>query len=195
MRVVPDFEVASTSSLAWLNTGKFAGTRVLNTAESTLELTVYDISKVVTAAPWIRLADPTDVPNQTWECSTATGSKGATVFTASLDIGASLLVGASKHGTRQIIPITGGTTSGRVAGAVIPGEDFQLIGPPPKYDARYTLSTNDGELIFLRNCGPTGALVPTFEARADGPYAFLNANTFLELQPSLVARPGQPHFL
>jgi hypothetical protein len=30
-----------------------------------------------------------------------------------------------------------------------------------------------------------GALVPLFEARADGPYAFLNANTWVSSDPGM----------
>jgi hypothetical protein len=50
-------------------------------------------------------------------------------------------------------------------------------------DARYTLAPNDGEFILVRNCGPIGTLVPAFEARADGPYAFLNTGKFLSSPP------------
>lgn len=35
----------------------------------------------------------------------------------------------------------------------------------------------------VRNCGPCGALIPLFEAKADGPYAFLNENEFLSSDP------------
>lgn len=37
---------------------------------------------------------------------------------------------------------------------------------------RYTLRTKDGELILVRNCGPLGALVPVFETRTNGLYAW-----------------------
>ena len=54
-------------------------------------------------------------------------------------------------------------------------------------DERYTVHTGDGELIIVRNCGPVGALVPVFETRTDGPYAFLNANTWLSGDASVGA--------
>lgn len=186
VRIVPDFEVGNSSSLAWLNTGKFVGTRAIDTAAGTMELSIYDVSKASTsAAAKVQLQDPAGVPNQSWECSTATGGQGASVFTETVGIGSSLSVGASKRGTRNVIPITGGTVTGRVTGSVlVGGADFQLTGSgATKLDARYTLSTKDGEFISVRNCGPFGGLVPTFEARAEGPYSFLNANTFVSSDP------------
>lgn len=186
--VVPDFEVPNSSSYAWLNTGKFAATRVVDTAAGTIELAVYDISGVAPAEPRIKITDPAGLPNQSWECATGSGSRGATVFTERVSLGSVISVGASKRGTRTIIPITGGTTSGRVTGTVLPGGgDYQLIGSSARLDARYTLSTADGEFIVVRNCGPMGALVPTFEARADGPYAFLNQNRYLSSDPGMGA--------
>jgi hypothetical protein len=180
VRVVADFEVATAKSLAWLNTGKYVGTRVVNASAGTLQLDVYDVTNVAVAEPKVQLKDPTGVPNVSWDCVTATGTKGATVFTENVTLGSSLAVGASKRGSRNIIPITGGTTTGKVVGSILPGGgDYQLSG----LDARYTLAPSDGEFILVRNCGPMGTLVPTFEARADGPYAFLNANKFLSSAP------------
>jgi hypothetical protein len=184
IRIVPDFEVATSKSIAWLNTGKFVGTRTIDVAAGTEQLAIYDVANVAAAEPKIRLVDPTDRPNQPWECSTMTGTRGATVFTENVTLGSSLSIGASKRGTRNIIPITGGTVSGRFVGTVLPGgADYQLLGGMTKLDARYVLSSNDGELLVVRNCGPFGALIPLFETRADGPYAFLNENKFLSSDP------------
>ncbi|HTN91673.1 MAG TPA: DUF3237 domain-containing protein [Sorangium sp.] len=189
VRVVPDFEVAQSSSLAWLNTGKFAGTRVVDAAAGTIQLDIYDIADVAAGEPKIQLKDPEGVPNQSWECSTATGTRGSSVFTESVTLGASVSVGASKRGTRNIIPITGGTVTGGMllsglSGSVIPGgADYQLIGATTVLDARYALSSNDGEVILVRNCGQFGALVPVFETRADGPYAILNTKQYVSSDP------------
>jgi hypothetical protein len=183
VRIVPDFEVATSSSLAWLNTGKFAGTRVVNATAGTMELDVYDISKVTPGASKVTVVDPGDRPPQPWDCSTATGAKGATVFTENVTLGSSLSIGASKRGTRNIIPITGGSVSGRVTGPVLyGGGDYQLVGGTTKLDARYVISSS-GDFVIVRNCGPLGALVPLFETRADGPYAFLNTNTYVSSDP------------
>jgi len=69
-------------------------------------------------------------------------------------------------------------------GMVLPGgADYQLVGSPTTLDARYVLRSNDGELVIVRNCGPFGALLPLFEAKADAAYAFLNENEFLSSDP------------
>ena len=184
MRFVPDFEVATSSGLAWLNTGKFVGTRTVDAAAKKITLAVYDVSKVTASEPRTTLKDPAGVANQPWECSTMTGAKGDSVFTETVGIGSSLAVGASKRGTRNVIPITGGSVTGRVTGKVLPGgADFQIVSGTAKLDARYTLASNDGEFIIIRNCGSFGALIPQFETRAAGPYAFLNANTFVSSDP------------
>jgi hypothetical protein len=116
------------------------------------------------------------------------GRQAGVVYTESVGIGAgSVSVGTSKRGSRNIIPITGGTTEGRIKGGVLSGgADFQLSADGQFIlDARYTLKTAEGELIIVRNCGPIGALVPVFEASAKGPYAWVNANTWLSSDPSI----------
>ncbi|WP_437738209.1 DUF3237 family protein [Sorangium sp. So ce1335] len=189
VRIVPDFEVPNSSPLAWLNTGKFAGTRVVDAAAGTIQIDVYDIAGVAAGEPKIKLTDPEGVPDQTWECSTATGARGDSVFTETVTLGSSLSVGASKRGTRNIIPITGGTVTGGtllrgLSGSVLPGgADYQLIGANTVLDARYALASSDGEVIVVRNCGPFGALVPVFETRADGPYAILNTKSYVSSDP------------
>jgi len=184
VRAVFDFEAPNSSSHAWLNEGKYAGVRVVDEEAGTIQLTVYDVSDVLPSQPEIRLTDPADALDQPWDCATNTGARGDSVFTETVTLGGSISVGARKHGTRNIIPITGGTITGRVMGTVLPGgADYQLASGTTVLDARYTLSSSDGEFILVRNCGPFGALVPLFEARAEGPYAFLNANDFLSSDP------------
>lgn len=183
-RFIADFEAPNSSTHAWLNKGKYAGTRKVNERTGQVELTIYDITSVTASATKIPFKDPTGVPNQPWECSTLTGTKGNSVFTENVTLGSSISVGASKRGTRNIIPITGGTVSGRFQGRVIPGgADYQLLGGSTKLDAKYTLLSNDGEYVVVRNCGPFGALIPQFEARKNGPYAFLNENKYLSSDP------------
>ncbi len=183
VRIVPDFEVATSSALAWLNTGVFAGTLTVDSTGTTMEMDVYDVSSVSAGSPSVQISVPAGATPQPWDCSTATGAKGASVFTENVTLGSSLSIGASKRGTRNIIPITGGSVSGQVAGAVLyGGGDYQLLGSTTKLDARYVISSN-GNYVIVRNCGPLGSLVPLFEARADGPYAFLNANDFVSSDP------------
>lgn len=66
-------------------------------------------------------------------------------------------LGDSPLGRRRIIGITGGRFSGeRLSGRVLPGgADWQVIRSDgvADLDARYTLETNDGALIYVRNRG------------------------------------------
>jgi hypothetical protein len=180
-RVIPDFEAATSGSYAWLNTGKFVATRVVNATAGTMQLDVYDVSKVTVGDPSIQITKPSGVPKQPWDCNTTTGTKGASVFTESVSLGSSISIANAKRGSRNIIPITGGTTTGKVAGAILNGgADYQLSG---SLDAWYTLAPSDGEFILVRNCGPMGKLIPWFEARADGPYSFLNTSAYLSSDP------------
>ena len=64
-------------------------------------------------------------------------------------------VGATVHGRRRLIPITGGEAVGEGWRArVLPGgADFQLIvnGTLAELDARYVLETDGGDLIYVQN--------------------------------------------
>jgi len=66
-------------------------------------------------------------------------------------------LGESPLGRRRIINITGGTFRGeRLSGKVLPGgADWQVIRADgvADLDARYTLETSDGALIYVRNHG------------------------------------------
>jgi len=66
-------------------------------------------------------------------------------------------LGESPLGRRRIINITGGTFRGeRLSGKVLPGgADWQVIRSDgvADLDARYTLETSDGALIYVRNHG------------------------------------------
>jgi hypothetical protein len=66
-------------------------------------------------------------------------------------------LGDGPLGRRRVIPICGGTFSGeRVSGRVLPGgADWQVIRADgvAELDARYTLETGDGALIYVRNFG------------------------------------------
>ena len=108
-------------------------------------------------------------------------------------------LGTTPLGERRIIPITGGSFAGeRLNGTILPGgADWQLVRPDGAalLDARYTLLTDDGALIYVSNRGlrhgPPAVLarlrrgeivdpaeysfrtVPTFETGAAA-YAWLN---------------------
>jgi hypothetical protein len=194
VRVVMDFEAPNLSEAAWLNSGTYVARRIMDPAGKTMTLHVYDVSS---AAPptdgrrVVRISKPGGAPAQPWDYRRAApGEKrGAELITERVTLSPSQSVGPSKHGTRNIIPITGGELSGRITGKVVPGgADYQNLSPPATIDAHYLWQTSDGEFIIVRNGGAFGSLVPTFEARVDGPYAWLNAGLFLSSNPQ--ASPG-----
>jgi len=66
-------------------------------------------------------------------------------------------LGDAPHGRRRVIAITGGSFRGeKLAGRVLAGgADWQVIRADgvAELDARYTLETGDGALIYVRNFG------------------------------------------
>jgi hypothetical protein len=72
-------------------------------------------------------------------------------------IGPALEVGDTPSGRRRIIPIIGGTVEGEMLhGEVLPGgADWQIVRPDGSamLEARYTLHTSDGALVYVRNVG------------------------------------------
>jgi len=185
VRIVPDIEAPTAGSYAWLNTTKLVGTRAVDAGGGKITLNVYDVSAVTAADPKIKLTDPAGVPNVSWDCVTATGSDGTSVFTENVTLGSTVTVSNAKRGSRNIIPITGGMTTGMVAGKILNGgADYQLAnGGTTTLDARYTLAPSDGAFIIVRNCGPITGLTPVFEAATDGPYQFLTTGKFLSSAP------------
>ena len=189
VRVVMDFEAPNASEHAWLNSGKFVARRELNAAARSMRLAVYDVSGVAAGARnGISIVKPARAAWQPWgyRSKEAGEQQGAILITENVTLAPSQRVGDSKRGMRNVIPITGGTVSGRITGKVLMGgADYQLLSPPPSIDAHYLWETDDGELIIVRNGGSFGALVPTFETRVDGPYAYLNAGSYLSSNPGM----------
>jgi len=79
------------------------------------------------------------------------------VFAANVTVDAPLDLGDVAKGGRRIVPITGGDFSGpRMRGEVLPGgADWQVLRGDgvAELEARYTLRTADGALIYVRNHG------------------------------------------
>ena len=101
-------------------------------------------------------------------------------------------VGQTAHGVRNIIPILGGTFSGpKMNGEIIGGgADYQLIDQAhgrTEVEAIYSIKTDDGVYIHIRNCGlitmGQGGFyfrtAPKFEAPRDSKYAWLNDAIFV----------------
>jgi hypothetical protein len=80
-----------------------------------------------------------------------------TLFRAQITLAPPQELGDTPQGRRRIIGITGGRFAGeRLAGRVLPGgADWQVIRADgvADLDARYTLETEDGALIYVRNHG------------------------------------------
>jgi hypothetical protein len=212
IRVVFDFEASTTGAFAWLNTGKFVGRRTIDAATKTMRFSIYDVSAVSPKIPpnkiggpegfqpnppnlveTVRIIKPAGVPLQPWDYRHAetTEQKGETIVTEIVGVEFSgPRVQGGKRGNRNVIPITGGTLSGMITGKVLfGGADYQNTsnGGPP-IDARYLWQSTEGDVIIVRNTTNPGiGLVPTFEARVDGKYAWLNSGKYLSSNPGMGA--------
>jgi hypothetical protein len=126
------------------------------------------------------------------------------VFTAYVDVGDPLELGAIATGRRRIVPILGGSVEGpRLTASILPGgADWQVIRGDGTAEvvARYMLRATDGTLISVVNKGlrrgPPEVLArlaagqtvdpatyyfrtcPVFEA-APGPHGWLADNIFV----------------
>ena len=78
-------------------------------------------------------------------------------FEAVAEIGAPQDVGVTPHGRRRVIPVMGGRFEGpQIRGRILPGgADWQILRPDgtAELDARYTLETDRGALIYVSNRG------------------------------------------
>jgi uncharacterized protein DUF3237 len=118
------------------------------------------------------------------------------VFEAHVAVGQPLDLGDVGKGRRRIVPITGGEFSGlQLRGEVLPGgADWQVLRSDgvAELEARYTLRTDDGVLIYVRNHalrhGPAAvmAALAAGEPVAPRDYYFRGA-TFFESSASRYA--------
>jgi hypothetical protein len=109
-------------------------------------------------------------------------------FQAEVQIGAPLDFGETQNGHRRVIPITGGRVEGaRLKGRILPGgADWQILRPDgaAELDARYTIQTDPGALIYVVNRGvrhgPPQVLerLNRGEPVEPGSYYFRSAATF-----------------
>ncbi len=193
VRMVPDFEAPNASGYAWLNTGKYAGRRTVDVAAKTMKISVYDMASVAAATDatnLVAVTKPADVKDQPWDYRRAAPGEqhGEQLITENVTLGPSQSVGATKNGARNIIPITGGTLSGKIKGKVLAGgADYQKLANPMTLDARYLWQTDEGDVIIVRNAGPIASLAPRFEVRVDSKYAWLNQGTYLSSSPGMGA--------
>ena len=120
--------------------------------------------------------------------------------------GERVILGATAHGERRIVPITGGTFEGpNMHGTVINGgADYQFANATntrTEIEAIYTIKTDDGVCIHIRNVGLSTRTLenvekqkrgepmdvsknyfraaPKFEAPSDSKYNWLNDAIFV----------------
>jgi hypothetical protein len=116
------------------------------------------------------------------------GPKLQFIFAAQVTVGPPLELGDVAKGSRRIVPITGGDFSGpQLRGKVLPGgADWQILRTDgvAELEARYTLCTDDGALIAVRNLalrhGPAEVMAALAAGQAvePGSYYFRGAVSF-----------------
>ena len=80
------------------------------------------------------------------------------VFRLDATLGEPLELGDIARGKRRIVPLTGGTFTGpELNGTLVPGSsaDWQIVLPDgtPLGDIRYTLQTDNGDLLYVQSRG------------------------------------------
>ncbi len=107
-----------------------------------------------------------------------------------VQIAAPKVVGPTGQGCLQVIPIVGGTFTGKgLSGIVVPGgADWNTAREDgvSHVFAKYLLQTSDGEYIAIENVGlidPNSEAriktQPTFAANAKGKYCYLNCGVYV----------------
>jgi muconolactone delta-isomerase len=80
------------------------------------------------------------------------------VYRLEATVGQALDLGDTAQGHRRIVPLTGGTFTGKeISGVLVPGAsaDWQTVLPDETAlaDVRYTLQSDDGALLYVRSRG------------------------------------------
>ena len=78
------------------------------------------------------------------------------VLDLDVEVAEPIEVGETGNGLRRIIPITGGTVSGRIEGRILDaGADYQLfrVDRPTELVANYAFETTDGHRVYVENEG------------------------------------------
>ena len=113
----------------------------------------------------------------------------AFIFAAEVKVDPALDLGDVAKGGRRIVPIVDGSFSGpQLRGTVLPGgADWQVIRHDgvAELEARYTLRTDDGALIYVRNHalrhGPADIMAALAGGRSVDPAAYyFRGATFFE---------------
>lgn len=118
-------------------------------------------------------------------------------FEIEVEVGDPLDFGQTQAGYRRVIPIAGGLVSGpKLRGRVVPGgADWQILRPDGTgdLDARYTIQSEGGELIYVVNRGirhgPPDVLARLNRANAWIPRPIISAARRV-LKPARPTTPG-----
>ncbi len=126
----------------------------------------------------------------TWESNNIAPLSTEPVMELKVLIGSRVSIGESDKGTRQYIPITGGSFNGKeIKGEVLAGgADWQLVRPDGVLEVKaiYSIKTDDGAVIAVDNRGLVDVsassryvrTAPTFQA-PKGKYEWLNRRVFV----------------
>lgn len=133
------------------------------------------------------------------------------MWDAKVTIASAISLGKSKHGGRNIIPITGGSFEGpNIKGEVLPyGADWQLVRPDGdvELNAKYLLKTDDGVTIQVINKvlihngvidGKPESYVKSvidLEAPIGSRYEYLNHAIFLGTLTMPTLKPGETPYV
>jgi Protein of unknown function (DUF3237) len=105
------------------------------------------------------------------------------VYRLEATLGEPLDLGDSAQGRRRIVPLTGGTFTGpELNGSLLAGSsaDWQLVLPDGTAlgDIRYTLQTDDGDLLYVQSRGVRHGSAEVLERLARGENVDASEYTF-----------------
>jgi hypothetical protein len=120
------------------------------------------------------------------------------VYRLEATVGEPLDLGDIAQGHRRIVPLTGGTFTGpELNGKLLPGSsaDWQIVLPDGTAlgDIRYTLQTDDGDLLYVQSRGVRHGNADVLERLARGEDVGAAWADSAERGPaSAAARPARP---
>jgi len=126
------------------------------------------------------------------------------VFRLEATVGEPPELGDLAQGRRRIVPLTGGTFAGpELNGTLLPGSsaDWQIVLPDGTAlgDIRYTLQTDDADLIYIQSRGVRHgsadvlARLPRGEDVDASEYTFRTSTQIETAAPARLAEPRRPH--
>lgn len=111
------------------------------------------------------------------------------VLTIIAELTDDVIVGDTFEGFLKVIPITGGTVSGKINGTILPGGadwNTTLRDNHAHVFAKYMFVTDDGEYITIENEGhfkrETDQIIktiPNFSAKEDSKYNWINHGVYV----------------